>query len=183
MSTRVSIAVASTAPQSGPVSASLDNNITAALVTTVSTMAATGIAAAAVKAGAGIVETTSGKVVSVGKLALSPKQMESAGVLKFGSAVLINSLVQGGATVKEAMTSNLFTGKQGAENLQAFIKNQSAQVDAFVINLRQSQTALTNARLITGLEDATQIAGLILSGAIVGIPATLDFVKTSKATL
>lgn len=183
MSTRVSIAVASTAPQSQLVSESLDKNVTASLVTTVSTMAATGIAAAAVKAGAGIVETDAGKVVAVGKLALSPKQMESAGVLKFGSAVLINSLVQGGATVKEAMTSNLFTGKSGSNDLQSFLNNKQAQVEAFVINLRQSQTALTKSGLITGNESPTQITGLILSGAIIGIPETINFVKTAKETL
>ena len=163
----VTVAVASTVPPSAAISTALDKNTTGTLVGQLSTLAATGPAAAAVKAGAGVVNTVSGKVASIGTLAQSPEQMEQAGVLKPGSAALVAKLIADGKTVEEAMTSNLFTGMPGAENLQSYISNTTAQVGAQVVTLQKAQANLTEKGIITGKESAV-IAGVVAEEAVVG---------------
>ena len=178
--TNVSVSVSSTAPPTCQISQALDKNVTASLVTTVSTLAAIGPAAAAVKLGAGVVTTAQGKVASIGKFALSPKQLEDAGILKFGSATLINSLIQRGKTVQQAITSNLFAGIPGAQNLKSLLNNTTAQTNALITNLKKSQTSLSRAGVLTGKESPTAISGVILAGATVGVPATLSFINNQQ---
>jgi hypothetical protein len=138
--TPVTAAAAATVPVTNPISKALPVLPTTAMVSQTAVNAATGPAAAAVAKGADVVQTSSGAVASVGKLAQTPKQMEQAGILKPGSAKLIASLVSDGKTVEEAMTDNLFTGMPGAENLQAYISNTTAQVGAQVANFQTAQT-------------------------------------------
>ena len=180
----VTAATAATIPPVNAVSASLDKNTTAAMVGAVAKSAAEGPAAAAVKAGAGVVQTAQGAVAAVGNLAQTPKQLEQAGILKPGAATLVNSLVQGGANVSAAMTNNLFTGKPGAETLSKLVQNTGAQVQAQVELFQKSQSALTSAGVMTGKEAPAAVAGLVMSGAQVGVNATLDVVKNvaSSAT-
>ena len=178
----VSVAVASTVPPSSAISAALDKNTTGTMVAQLAVKAAKGSAADAVKLGAGVVETAAGKVACVGTLAQSPEQMEQAGILKPGSAKLIAKLVADGKTVEEAMTSNLFTGMPGAENLQAYISNTTAQCAAQVVTFQKAQTALTQNGLITGNEAGTQIAGLVMSAATAGISDTVNFVKNAATS-
>ena len=175
----VSVAVASTVPPTAAISTALDKNTTGTMVGQISTLAATGPAAAAVKLGAGVVETATGKVASIGAMAQSPEQMEQAGILKPGSAALIAKLVADGKTVEEAMTSNLFTGMPGAENLKTYVSNTSAQCAAQVNTFQKAQTALTQNGLITGNEAGTQIAGLVMSASTAGISDTVNFVKNA----
>lgn len=175
----VSVAVASTVPPTAAISTALDKNTTGTMVGQISTLAATGPAAAAVKLGAGVVETATGKVACIGAMAQSPEQMEQAGILKPGSAKLIAKLVADGKTVEEAMTSNLFTGMPGAENLKTYVSNTSAQCAAQVSTFQKAQTALTQNGLITGNEAGTQIAGLVMSAATAGISDTVNFVKNA----
>ena len=175
----VSVAVASTVPPTAAISTALDKNTTSTMVGQISTLAATGPAAAAVKLGAGVVDTATGKVASIGAMAQSPEQMEQAGILKPGSAALIAKLVADGKTVEEAMTSNLFTGMPGAENLKTYISNISAQCAAQVNTFQKAQTALTQNGLITGNEAGTQIAGLVMSASTAGISDTVNFVKNA----
>lgn len=179
----VSVAVASTVPPSSAISTALDKNTTGTMVGQLSTMAATGPAAAAVKLGAGVVETATGvKVGSVGILAQSPEQMEQAGILKPGSAALVAKLIANGKTIEEAMTSNLFTGMPGAENLQEYIRNTTAQVGAQVVTMQKAQAALTETGLITGKESGTQLAGLVMSAATSGVTNTVNFVKNAASS-
>jgi hypothetical protein len=178
--TPVAPSVASTVPVTGAISKAIDKNTTTAMVGQVATMAQTGPAAAAVKAGAGIVQTASGAVAAVGKMAQTPQQMEAAGVLKPGSAALINSLVSSGKTIEQAMTPNLFTGKPGAENVAKYINNPTAQVQTQVTNFQQAQTQLTQAGVITGNEASGQIAGLVTATASVGLANTVNYVKTAS---
>ena len=173
----VTVAVASTMPPLSAVSAAIDTNTSAAMVGAMARNAATGPAAAAVAAGSGIVSTVQGAVASVGSLAQVPNQLEAAGILKPGAAALTNSLVQGGSNLQSALTSNLFTGVPGAQNLTALIQNPTAQVNAAIIGLQQSQTALTAAGAMTGKEAPGAVAGIIMSGATAGVDATLSSIK------
>ena len=175
----VSVAVASTVPVTGAVSNAIDTNTAAAIIGDAAKRAAEGPAAAAVKLGAGVVETATGAVAAVGATAQSPDQMEQSGIIKPGSAALVKTLVQNGKTVQQALTPNLFTGKDGASSLQAFVNNPVAQVAGAVVGLKIAQKALTSSGLITGKESGTVIAGLVMAASTVGVQGTVDFVKNA----
>jgi len=176
----VTPAVASTAPSSTPAtSAALDKGVTASMVSGVAAGAAAN-AASVVSSGTGIVNDAKGSLnAAVGSLAMTPQQMEAAGVLKPGASALVTSLVQSGSNVQSAMTTNLFTGAPGAENLSAFVNNTGAQVNAQVANFQKAQSGLTQAGVITGNEAPTAIAGLVTAASQVGLKETTDFVKNS----
>jgi hypothetical protein len=180
--TPVSASVAATVPVTGAVSKTVNKNATTNMVSQVAAMAQTGPAAAATALGAGVVQTVTGKFASVGKLAQSPQQMEAAGILKPGSAVLINSLVSQGKTVEEAMTDNLFTGMPGAENLQAYIASTTSQVKTQVSTFQQAQTQLTQSGVMTGNESSGSVAGIITATATAGLANTVNFIKTASGT-
>jgi hypothetical protein len=176
----VSVAVASTVPTTGSVSKALTDNITGTIVAATATLAQKGEAAAAVKLGAGIVQTAQGAVAAVGATAQSPDQMEQCGIIKPGSAALINTLVQGGKTIQQACTPNLFTGK-GGDNLQAYVNDPVAQVAATVRGLEIAQDSLIQKGIITGKE-GPGIAGVVLSEATLGGDSTVNFIKNAASS-
>lgn len=178
----VTVAGAATMPPLNAVSGAIDKNTTAAMVGAVAKNAALGPAAAAVQAGSGVISTAQGAIASVGALALNPNQLQAGGIIKPGAATLVNSLVQQGANVSTALTNNLFTGKPGAENLGSLLQNTTAQVATTVTTLQQSQTALTNAGLMTGKEAPGAIAGMVMSGATAGVSATVNAIKNVAGT-
>lgn len=186
--TPVTPSVAATVPPSTAVSAAIDKNTTAAIVAQTATIAQTiPNVAEAIKTGAGVVTQTVDGITStvavVGAMAQTPKMMEVAGVIKPGAAQLVDNLVQAGKTVEQAMTTNLFTGVPGAENLTAYVNNAAAQVTAQVTNLQQAQTQLTQAGLITGKESPAQLAGVVTTAAIAGVNATIDAVKSTAGAI
>ena len=173
-------ALASTVPPVPAVSESLDTNVSSAMVSA-SAAAAAETAPEVVASGTGVIPDASGVTnAAVGKMAMTPQQMEAAMVIKPGSAALTTSLVQGGANVATAMPASMFTGKPGAENLDAFVQNTGAQVVAKAATLQQAQTALTTAGVITGKEAPGAIAGVVNAAATVGVAPTIDFVKNAS---
>lgn len=178
--TPVTTSTAATVPDAGSIGNALDKNATSTLVGAAAKNAASGVTATAVAAGAGVITNAQGKPQAIiGKTGLTPEQMETAGDLKPGSAKLINSLVEGGKTVQQAMTPNMFTGKSGAENLTSFTNNTQAQVKSTVAVFQKAQTGLINSNVITGKEAPGTIAGLVMAGANAGIAATANFVKNA----
>ena len=177
--TPVAPSVASTVPVTGEISKALDKNTTTAMVGQVATMAQTGPGAAAVKLGAGVVNG----VAVIGKMAQSTQQLEAAGVIKPGSATLVNALVSSGKTIEQAMPAAIFTGKPGAENIVNYINNPTAQVKTQVSNFQQAQTQLTQSGVITGKESSGQIAGLVTATASVGLASTVNYLKTAAGSL
>ena len=147
------------------------------MISSAATTAATGLKAAAVKLGTNLVDG----IASIGALGLTPAALTAAGNFKPGADALINGLTQGGANAAMAMTTNLMTGKPGAETLNQLTNNISAQVSAQISNFQQSQTSLTSAGLLTGKEAPGAIAGVIMSGATVGNKETIDAIKTAAA--
>ena len=105
--------------------------------------------------------------------------METNQIIKPGTAAYANSLVQSGKTVQQALTPNMFTGKDGITNLNSYINNPVAQVAGAVVGLKIAQKALTTTGLITGKESGTAIAGLVMAASTVGIQNTVDFVKNA----
>jgi hypothetical protein len=169
--------VISAAPSTQAISPALPPNVTGAMVAASATNAATGPLASATSIGARIVPTTSGLVAAVGKFAQTPEQLEAAGICKPGSSVLIKSLIQGGANLETAFSPSMFTGLGGATSLSAYINNTPTQISAQVTNFQTAQTELTNASVITGKENPSAIAGLVMSAATAGLKQTLDVVK------
>lgn len=176
----VTVAGISTVPSVTPASASLDSNTTGAIIGAMAKNAATGPLAAAVQQGAAVVNTTNGKVAAIGNMAQTPKQLESSGIIKPGAAKLVEGMVGSGIPINKALTNNLFTGKLGAVNLQAYVNNIQSQVAAQITNIQKSQTALASAGVLTGKESPTAIAGVITAGVTSGINATLTQMKNSS---
>lgn len=180
----VSTAVASTVPSTDAVSESIDKNAAGTMVAQAATMAAKGPAAAAAAVGAGIVGTGATAVAAVGVCAASVKQLESAGIIKPGSADRVAALVAGGKhTIEQALPANLFTGKSGAESLNRLVANPQAQVNMQISNMQTAQSGLTAAGLMTGKESPTQIAGMVLAGATAGVAAVTKLVRTPGAAV
>lgn len=174
------IALTSTVPPVPAVSESLDTNVSSAMVSAAA-VSASEAAPEVVASGTGVIADAAGETnAAVGKMAMTPQQMEAAMVIKPGSAALATSLVQGGANVATAMPDSMFTGKPGAENLNAFVQNTGAQVVAKAATLQQAQTALTTAGVITGKEAPGAIAGIVNAAATVGVAPTVDFIKTAS---
>jgi len=186
--TPVNASVASTVPVTGAISGALDKNSTTAMVGQVATIAqSVPNVAAAIKSGAGVVSSTVNgaiqNIAAIGKMAQSPQQLEASGVLKAGAGLLVANLVQGGKTVQQALTNNLFAGKPGAENLTNYLNNPTAQVATQVANFQQAQTQLTNAGLLTGKESAGQLAGIVTAGALAGPTAAVNAIKSAAGAL
>ena len=184
----VSASVASTVPVTGAISGALDKNATTAMVGQVATIAQSNPAvAAAIKNGAGVVSSTVNgavqNIAAIGKMAQSPQALQDAGVLKQGAAKLVDNLVQGGKTVQQALTPNLFAGKPGAENLTNYLNNPTAQVAAQVANFQTAQTQLTQAGIITGKESAGQLAGAVTAAALAGPAAAVNAIKSAAGAL
>lgn len=172
-------ALSSTVPPVPPVSNAIDKGTSTAMVSQVAASAGQGPAKAAVEAGQGVVDTPQGKVASVGPFAQNPTQFEFGKILKPGAAALVNSLVQSGKTLEEAMTPNLFTGKAGADSLGAYANNLTAQISTQVEGFKIAQSNLINSGVLTGKEAGTQMAGVVMSAATIGIPQTIGFIQNA----
>ena len=171
------IATIASAPSVTAISDAIDADTTDAMIASVATVAATGPLSSAATLGATVVSTDTGNIAAVGSFALTPSQLASAGIIKPGSDTLINSLVNSGASIDQAMPSSLFTGTPGAEDLASLAANPTAQATAVVTTMQQAQTALGMTGVISGNESATQVAGLVQAGSTVGIDATMAAIQ------
>ena len=172
--------VASAPAATPPVSAAIDKNTTAAAVAQSATAAAAGPLAAAQKQGTAIVETAQGKVAAVGAMAQTPAQLELGGALKPGAATIVNTLVQAGKTIEQALPKSLFSGAvAGATSLTSLVENVSAQATTLVNTMQKAQSALGAVGALTGKEAPTQIAGMVTAAATVGIGPVVDVVKST----
>lgn len=171
--------VMATVPNLNPVSSPLDQMTATSLVSQMAVNASTGTSSMAVKSTAGVVNIDGQKVASIGSLALTPAQLEEAGYLKPGSAVSVNAAISNGKSIADAMPPNVFTGKNGVASVSDLTTSISAQAYAATDLMRVSEGKLISAGAITGKESSTQIGGLVLSTASVGITPTLDLLKQS----
>jgi len=173
-------AVQATVPSTPPISRNVGSGLTGALTGLAANQAATNpVTKDATAVGGGVVNTEQGKRASIGVLAQTPEQLETAGILKPGSAALINGLIARGYTMEQAITPNLFTGKVGADSLGAYANNLTAQVDTQVEGFRIAQSNLIKSGLITGKEAGVQLAAPIYSAAMSGVKQTIGFIQNS----
>jgi hypothetical protein len=169
----------SSVPSSSQVSNNISGDTTKALTATVAQNAVEGPTSLATNLGTTVTQTAQGAIVGVGQFAQTPQQLETAGIIKPGSAALVNSIAATTGNVQAALTNNMFTGQPGAENLSTFVNNLPAQTESVVKNLQVAQTNLQNAGIITGQESPTQIGGLVMSTAQNGLDSTLSAVQSS----
>lgn len=174
--------VASAPTNISPISSALDKGTTSALLGATATSAASGPFAAASSIGTAIATTASGKSLGVGAFALNPTSLMNAGVIKPGSATLVNSLISQGASAASALPTALFTGQSGAKNLLNLTQNITAQTAAVVTNMQKSQTALGITGILSGKESPTAIAGLVQSVTLNGMTATKSAITPNAVT-
>lgn len=175
--TQSQVTQSATMPVTPQVSQSIDKNTTSAVLGQMAKDAATGPAAEAVKKGVGTITQNGVPTAVVGAFAQTPSQLERAGIIKPGSSTLINSLVASGMPVNRAMSSNMFTGRPGAENLPGLVTNVAGQALGVVRNLQQSQRQLQQFGLLTGREPATQSVGAVMSGVVNGVSKTMNVIR------
>jgi len=174
----VPVATAATVPSTPAISSAMDKGTTNAVLGSVATNAATGAAAAAVQQGAAVVKNAAGQATAaVGAFAQNATQLASAGIVKPGADKLINTLVQSGANIAQAMPSSVFTGAAGAQNLTQLVQNTTAQATSVVNTMQQAQTAMGAVGAITGKESPQQVAGMVMAAATTGITNTVNAVK------
>lgn len=172
-------AILATVPPVKTPSKSIDSKTAGSLIGATSTMAAAGPAAAAAQTGTGLIPSSKGPLPVLGKLGQTSKQLETGGVIKPGSSVLINSLVQSGKAIPDALPKTLFTGKEGVNELTNFTTSLNSQVNSMITNFQKTQTSLTETGLLTGKETSTVTAGFVMAGASVGVPETIGAIKNS----
>lgn len=159
---------------------SIDKPTSNALVSQMAVNAATNpITSTAVKQSVGTLLANGSPVSAImGSTGLTPEQVATSGHIKPGMEVAINAAIASGNTLENAMPATVWTGKDGVNSLNDFIKNQNVQVSATQTLLDKSKTALVSQGLLTGNESPTQASGLILATASAGVGPVTDYVKT-----
>lgn len=179
-STTTSPAIISTTPPVQSVSPSMDKSVTSAVVSQTAVDAGTGPAAAVVAKGQGVLDINGTKQAILGKLGQTPAQLENAGILKPGSASLADSLVaNNNLPLEKALSPNMFTGKNGAVDLNSYTKDQRLQVETQVSLMQNSFNQLQSNGVISGNESAGAIAGIVAGASIFGVSNAENFVKSS----
>ncbi len=144
----------------------------AAGVITQNASAVAGVASALKAAGANVASSSEiqpvDPKVSVGVYDRDPKSLADTGVLKPGADKLINSLAKSGKAMSEIMPQQLFTGKEGAENISKLAKNIGSQTTSMVNSLKVAEQQLIESGLIKGTESPTQTGGVLLASAVMG---------------
>jgi hypothetical protein len=119
----------------------------------------------------------SNNTVAMGSFAQTPTQLTQSGVLKPGSATLINGLASSGKNLTSTTPDTLFTGKPGAENMTRLARNTTAQAASLVSVLKVAQQQLNDAGILCGKESSTQSAGIVAAAATLGTDAVIDTVR------
>jgi hypothetical protein len=170
--------ISSTVPNATSAKGNFNKTTTSAVVSQAAVNAGTDpIKGSASLAGGGIVSNNGSKSAVLGKLGHSPKQLEDAGVLKPGSSVVANNLIQNNKSLDQAMPPNLFTGKEGITNVNDYNKSSKAQTATQVNLMNSSYNQLQGSGVIRGNESPTQIAGLVNSTATYGIGPVTSYVN------
>jgi hypothetical protein len=168
------------ATRTSEVSPSIDPLTTQATLGTVAQNVTQGELSPAARKGYITKESTEGVNTYIGQYAMTPKQLEKAGIIKPGSSGLVQSLMSAGVDINKAMPPAIFTGKSGAKDYNSFVTNIPAQSNAMVKNLQVAQTSLQNAGLITGGEAPSEINGVVLSAATNGVDNVLGVINSNK---
>lgn len=175
--------LASTVPNIGSLPGAVDSAATTSLVSQMAVNAAIGPSADAVKGLAGIVNSGATTYASMGTMGFNPSNLVDSGILKPGADVAVNAAINNGKSITEAMPVNMFTGKNGITSVQGLVNNIPGQAAIASTLLNNSQAGLKAEGVIKGTESASQIGGLLVSGATAGVKATLAGAGLSNVPL
>lgn len=176
--------VASTVPNNKSAKGNFDKNTTSAAVSQAAVTAGNDpIKGAAAQRGGGVVTNENGtKTAVLGKLAHSPNQLEQTGVLKPGSSSIANAMIAANKSLEQSLPSNLFTGKDGITNVNAYNKNALAQTSTQVELMNKGYDGLLSSGVIRGNESPTQIAGLVNGVAAFGVGPVVSYVNGASGS-
>lgn len=119
----------------------------------------------------------SNNTIAMGSFAQTPTQLTISGILKPGTATLINGLASSGKNLTSTTPDILFAGKPGAENITRLAENTTAQAASLVSVLKVAQQQLNDVGILSGKEASTQSAGLVTAAASFGTDAVIDTVR------
>jgi hypothetical protein len=125
----------------------------------------------------------SNNTIAMGSFAQTPTQLTTSGILKPGTATLINGLASSGKNLTSTTPDILFAGKPGAENINMLAENTSAQAASLVSVLKVAQQQLNDVGILSGKEASTQSAGLVTAAASFGTDAVIDTVRDFRNVL
>lgn len=113
------------------------------------------------------------KGIIPGAAGVSLKQVSAPGqAVKPGAGEFAQSLQQKVPTLSlDKVAHNvLMTGTNGVNSAQNLVKNTAAQLGAVSNSVQKATTNLTNLGILTGKEQPTQIAGVVMAAATIGVP-------------
>jgi hypothetical protein len=96
-----------------------------------------------------------------GAAGVTAKQAEAAGVLKPGTATIVQQNLAMGMSPAMAAPPSFFTGKDGVKNVNDMTNNLTLQAGIIGVGLNSAVTGLKAQGVITGMESATQISGVV----------------------
>lgn len=151
---------------------------TNALLATMAKTAAQSPFATAQQQGIGITtDVNNNSIITFGQFTQSPRSLEAAGILKPGSNAIIQSLAQS-KTPNQCVPDVLFTGKDGINTIEQYIRDLEKQVSTGTDSLQSAKAQLVNTGAISGNEPTTDLSGMILSSVVNGYKSVVNTVKS-----
>lgn len=129
---------------------------------------------AAAKVEKGIIPGAAGATLS---------QISDAGLLKPGAGQFIQDKMAAGKSFTEAAGSTLMSGIEGAKTAQNLVANTEAQVKAVTSSLTTAASSLVSAGLLSGKEEGTQVAGVVMAASALGSKAVTSLLSGSANPL
>lgn len=96
------------------------------------------------------------------------RQLEQAELIKPGAGALVDSRIAQGMPLNIAAPAGMWTGGHGVDSVESLTQNASAQIDVAATNMQLGATDLHTAGVLTGLEAATQITGVVNAAGLNG---------------
>lgn len=126
------------------------------------------------------------KGIIPGTAGASLKQLSAPGqAVKPGAGEFAQALQQKVPTLGlEKVAHNvLMTGNNGVNSAQNLVKNTAAQLGAVSNSVQKATTSLTNTGILTGKEQPTQIAGVVMAAATLGVPQVAAVLSNPVAAI
>lgn len=80
-------------------------------------------------------------------------------------------------------TGVLMTGASGVTGPEALLENNTAQLGAITNSIQNATVGLTNSGVLTGLEDPTQVSGVIMAASTSGVETVTNLLKNPSSVL
>jgi hypothetical protein len=126
------------------------------------------------------------KGILKGPAGVSLQQISQPGnAVKPGAGAFLQSLQQQVPTLNfNKVASNvLMTGSNGVGSPQNLVNNVAAQVSAVNNSIQKATSGLTNSGILNGKENATQVAGVVMAAATLGVGAVTSALKNPVAAI